>query len=400
MAELDISIEYPFIKVVQECLTKGKYYILTNKGFKNMKKFIEKGLHGVVSKAQGLKKTVAKDMNSVDETLEQLIEKTKSIRGKYLEMLNAEDALIEICKKRLIHLLEVQTHYKESKEIEEAYHITRLDRLILDYFLREGYLETAGNLTKELELEDFSDMKIFTENKEIIAGLQAKNCELGMKWCVTHKTKLSNMKSLLEMQLRIQEFIELVKINKFKEAADYSKKYFKKYMDEQPLVMERVMTLLAVMPAFNESLRNNYKDLLSEDRWGFLVGIFMQESYKLHSLTSESLLSLTLQAGLASLKTTFCDDPSTKKESCPTCSQLLGQLAKVLPYSYHLHTAVVCKITGELMNENNPPMALPNGYVFSEKGLQLKADNVHNTVVCPITGSTYNLSQATKVFFC
>ena len=38
------------------------------------------------------------------------------------------------------------------------------------------------------------------------------------------------------------------------------------------------------------------------------------------------------------------------------------------------------------MNEENPPMALPNGYVYSARALeQLMAEN-NGTIVCPHTG--------------
>ncbi len=397
--ELDLSIEYPFIKVVQECIVKGNP-VREPLGFKNAKKYIEKGIHSAVAKVQSLRKNLGKDALSADDVLAQDLDKLRSLKSKYMEMLRTEDRLLDICKKRILHLLEVQVHHKDSWEVNEAYHITRMDRLLLDHFLREGYFDTSRVFTKELELDDFSDMDIFTESKEIVVGLLAHKCEAAIQWCVTHKTKLGGMKSTMEMQLRIQEFVELVKLEKYKEAVDYAKKHFKKYMEDHPDIMKRVMTLLAVSTSFNEALKENYKDLLSETRWGSLAGMFMQESYRLHSLTSESLLSLTLQAGLASLRTTFCDDPATKKERCPTCSQLLGQLATMLPYSYHLHTSVVCRVTGEVMNENNPPMALPNGYVFSEKGLQMRMDKAKNTVMCPITGAVFPMSSVQKVYFC
>jgi len=339
--------------------------------FKNSKKFIEKGIHGIITKSQNLKKSISKDSSiNSEETLENCIDKLKSLKQKYYALLKAEDNLLEICHKRISHISEYQSRYKESNEILENYHLTRLDRLFLDYFLREGYFETAQNFTSFMELENYSDMDIFTESKTIMASLVAHNLDPAIKWCVTHKTRLANMKSTLEMHLRIQEFIELIKNEKFSDAILYSRKNFKKYMEEAPELMQKVMTLIAIYTPFikdNKEIYDLYKDLMSEERWGFLAGMFMQESYRLYSLTSESLLSLTLQNGLSSLKTQFCEDPTCKNEKCPTCSHLLGELAKLLPYSYHLHTSVVCKITGEIMNENNPPMALPNGYVYSEK---------------------------------
>ena len=283
-------------------------------------------------------------------------------------MLKIEDKLLDVCKKRVLHIVELKNHFKDSKELVEAYHLTRMDRLLLDHFLREGLFETAAIFTKELGLEDFSDVDIFLENKEIASTLMEHNLEPAIKWCITHKTKLSNMKSTLEMELRIQEFVELVKVSKFMEAVEYAKKHFKKYMDESPELIQHVMSLIAIHTSILGTMSEElYNEFLSADRWNKLATAFMKESYRLHSLTSESLLSLTLQAGLSSLKTTFCDDSTSKDDRCPTCSQYLNDLAKLLPYSSHLHTVVVCRITKEIMDENNPPMALPNGYVYSEK---------------------------------
>jgi macrophage erythroblast attacher len=42
-------------------------------------------------------------------------------------------------------------------------------------------------------------------------------------------------------------------------------------------------------------------------------------------------------------------------------------LAAGLPYAKHLHSKLVCHITKQLMNEDDPPMVLPNGYVYSLK---------------------------------
>lgn len=55
-----------------------------------------------------------------------------------------------------------------------------------------------------------------------------------------------------------------------------------------------------------------------------------------------------------------------KNENCPVCdSDGLGILAKEVPWSHHANSTLVCHITGKIMDENNPPMALPNGCVYS-----------------------------------
>lgn len=56
----------------------------------------------------------------------------------------------------------------------------------------------------------------------------------------------------------------------------------------------------------------------------------------------------------------------SKNENCPVCdSNGLGILAKEVPWSHHANSTLVCNITGKIMDENDPPMAMPNGCVYS-----------------------------------
>lgn len=66
------------------------------------------------------------------------------------------------------------------------------------------------------------------------------------------------------------------------------------------------------------------------------------------------------------------------------------------------------------MDDNNPPMALPNGYVYGEnvsehtwfvnvcilffQALKAAAAENNGTVVCPKTNETFQFSEAKKVF--
>jgi macrophage erythroblast attacher len=62
-----------------------------------------------------------------------------------------------------------------------------------------------------------------------------------------------------------------------------------------------------------------------------------------------------------------CGIEGHMSSECPVCSKQLFQLASTLPYSHCAQSRLVCPISGEVMNENNPPMVLPNGYVYGEK---------------------------------
>ena len=74
-----------------------------------------------------------------------------------------------------------------------------------------------------------------------------------------------------------------------------------------------------------------------------------------------------MYAGLASLKLPACYDAKTNNVDCPTCDADLGQLAKEVPFSHHVNSTIVCRITGRIMDSDNFPMAFPNGNVYSRE---------------------------------
>jgi hypothetical protein len=55
---------------------------------------------------------------------------------------------------------------------------------------------------------------------------------------------------------------------------------------------------------------------------------------------------------------------------CPCCSWALGPVAADLPLARQLHTKIVCRLSGRIVDERNPPLMFPNGQVFSQNGLR------------------------------
>ncbi|XP_044304106.1 E3 ubiquitin-protein transferase MAEA isoform X3 [Varanus komodoensis] len=94
--------------------------------------------------------------------------------------------------------------------------------------------------------------------------------------------------------------------------------------------------------------------------------------------------------------TCYKEDGSSKNPDCPVCSKSLNKLAQPLPMAHCANSRLVCKISGDVMNENNPPMMLPNGYVYGYNSLlSVRQDD---KVVCPRTKEVFNFSQAEKVY--
>ncbi|KAL8455391.1 hypothetical protein Emag_000775 [Eimeria magna] len=58
---------------------------------------------------------------------------------------------------------------------------------------------------------------------------------------------------------------------------------------------------------------------------------------------------------------------------CPGCLPELEGVVKGLPMPHRLKSHLICPVTGEPMDEDNPPMASPEGRMISKKGLAMLA---------------------------
>jgi len=141
-----------------------------------------------------------------------------------------------------------------------------------------------------------------------------------------------------------------------------------------------------------------YMPLFEEKRWRDLVRLFDKEMYLVHCLPTVSLLSITLEAGLSALKTPFCEREDDRSLNCPLCHPDLATLAKSLPYAHHIHSSIVCRLTGQIMNEDNPPMVLPNGNVYSRAGLEDMAMQNQGILIDPRSGERFRMEEAKKVY--
>jgi hypothetical protein len=78
---------------------------------------------------------------------------------------------------------------------------------------------------------------------------------------------------------------------------------------------------------------------------------------------------------------------------CPSCASAFASLALTLPVSERLHSHLLCRLSGLPMDDANPPLALPSGYVYSRSALQQRT-SASGVVTCPATGREYNIKDA------
>lgn len=385
-------IEHPLMKVPYESL---------NRAFRTSQKLIEKEMANVVTNYTDLvkKSTTSAGLSGTAAVsgIDGIIARLHKLKRKLAEdLLAQEEQCIQRTKARLDHLQQYQNaKLYGAPETLLIWNKTRLDRVIIDHLLREGHFETANKFAADSNITDLVDIDVFVEGKTIEEALKKKDCSIALNWCNSNKARLKKMESSLEFNLRCQEFIELLRNNKRIEGIQYARKYLSAFSDTNMKDIQAVMGCIAFSADTNCAA---YKNYFSESRWDDLIKQFHHDNYLLHSLTTQSLLSVTLQAGLSSLKTPMCYQNDNKNPNCPVCNTLINPIAENLPFSHRTQSCIVCRISGEVMNEHNLPMALPNGHVYSYKALAEMAQYNNGVITCPKTKQQYTMSDLKKVF--
>ena len=340
-------------------------------------------------------KTVAKPPGASSEDvvkkLEACMRQLQRMKRKLEEASVVERDEAGRCRARIDHLKTLGT---PARDAHIEWNRQRMDRILVDYLLRFGYLDAAAQLVKRAGLTELTDLQLFEEAQKVVASLQRKECKEALEWCKTNAARLKKARSPLEFQLRVQEFIELIGGGDMDAAIAHARLHLAPWAEQYPAELQRAAALLAFRA---DTTCAPYAALLAPERWDDLVDLFRAELFKLHSLPPTSLLEIHLQAGLSALKT-----PQSLAATCGTRDPLhlptYRQLAEKLPYAKHVHSKLICALTGVVMSEHNPPMALPNGYVYSQAGLEAMAAAHGGKVTCPNSGASYELSDLRRVF--
>ena len=393
-------------------------YELLNKKFRLAQKVLDREASHVQAAANDLEKALKQEHEdspmqqnqpNLTELLITLEERLMQLRSKSHEAVSEEVEVGQCCKRRVDHLKEgCQSAYSSliegsigtANEHSQAWRKTRLDRMLVEHFLRSGYYDSAIGLAQTAGIQDLTNINLFLVAKDVEEALTRQDTSKCLAWCHDNKSKLRKMKSTLEFNVRLQEFIELVKKREKLEAVKHARKYMSPNTEDpdQLSIIQKGCALLAFDDP-NTQIRP-YRDLYREDRWQSLIEQFRAENYRLFQLSNQSVFAAALQAGLSALKTPQCYRPaaSDRNYECPVCQNPLNQLAAPLPFAHCSQSRLICYMSGKPLNEHNVPMMLPNGYVYGEQALTKMARENDGNIVCPRTKEVFSLSAASKVY--
>ncbi|XP_046383969.1 E3 ubiquitin-protein transferase MAEA [Ischnura elegans] len=381
------SLEHPTLKVPYEIL---------NKKFRAAQKQLDREVSHVQAAAMELERGLQmQNVHAGDITrlLGGMVERLQVLKRKAEESICEELEAAHVCKRRLEHLKE---HASPHPAAVAVWRRRRLDRMLVEYFLRRGYYGAALGLAHHSNLEDLTNIDLFLVSREVERSLAARQTAKCLSWCHDNRSKLRKLRSTMEFNLRIQEFVEMVKADRRMDAVRHARKFFSSFEEDQMQDVQHCMGLLA-FPVNTEL--SPYKELLDNGRWEKLIEQFRQENYRLFQLASQSVFTVALQAGLSALKTPQCyKSPDMRNQSCPVCQELLNALALPLPFAHCSQSRLVCCISGLPLNEHNQPMMLPNGHVYGEQSLSQMAAENNGQVICPKTKEVFPFKLAEKVF--
>lgn len=172
------------------------------------------------------------NVGNITKLLDGVIEKLNVLKRKSEESICDEIFSANVCKKRLEHIKQNVSntssfHNKMQIDGEDQSNETqialaaanqwkkiRLNRLIVEHFLRLGYYDTAEILANRSGIRDITNIDIFQVSREVEKDLAQHNTAKCILWCIDNKSKLRKINSDIEFKLRQQEFIELIRKGK------------------------------------------------------------------------------------------------------------------------------------------------------------------------------------------
>ncbi|KAF2679557.1 hypothetical protein K458DRAFT_422117 [Lentithecium fluviatile CBS 122367] len=389
-AESHLLLDQPLLRMPYE---------LSRRNQKNAQRYVENGTKDLLASLSTTTKSASKS-SAPDATLASLDSMISKMQGLKRKLGGLHEEEMRIHKSNRARLQHLQDLYEVQSLVDVKYDEwsrVRLSRLLVDYLLREGYSESAAHLAASQGIEELVDVEAFVSCHKIERGLrEERSTSHALNWCKENSKELKKQNNMLEFELRLQQYIELVRQGheqgirdvdmedgldgsngisltgggsigggeqKLVEARAHAKKYLSTSGDFE--LMGRAAGLLAFKPWDNVE---PYTSLYSQSRWNHLAHLFLTTHHTLYSLPPRPLLHIALSAGLSALKTPSCHSAFTASSGnasssttsvCPICSTELNELARNVPYAHHSKSLV-----------ENDPVVLPNGRIYGRERLK------------------------------
>lgn len=275
--------------------------------------------------------TRADMLKSVDGMLGRM----RGLKRKLADLEKQSDRAIRVVQTRLDHLAALPASMDTPEYA--AWARKRLSHHLVDYFHRTSppLKQTAKALAEEEGISDLVDDELWDEMAKVERGLDEQSLDEILSWVGENRTALKKTKSPLEFTIHLQAYIELCRARDPVRAIAYARKHLSPATAVEatpegdapagtvsPMEqLSRAMALLAYPP---DTTCPAYREMYSPARWSTLRNLFRTTFFALHALPSVPLLHISLQAGIASLKTPICVPVPQGAPTAPPSAYPLG----------------------------------------------------------------------------
>ena len=126
-------------------------------------------------------------------SLDNMIARMQGLKRK-LEVQRDEEKIVhESSRKRIQHLQDLYNIPSLTDVKYDEWSRIRLDRLLVDYLLRSGYIESAKALAKDKGIEELVDTEVFMQCNRIQESLKQGRTVECLTWCSDNKQALKKL---------------------------------------------------------------------------------------------------------------------------------------------------------------------------------------------------------------
>ncbi|ADM11004.2 uncharacterized protein Eint_020030 [Encephalitozoon intestinalis ATCC 50506] len=284
------------------------------------------------------------------ERLFQMYKCGRISREEYMQKL---EKLKEVIK---LNIDEIEKNAKTIVARKEPVNV--LNVFIMEHFEHMGYFDTAELMARKFSIGGYSDSDFYKRIYEIRNQVETGSFEDALAFCREHRMELRSIKweeaISLENDLKVEKFIEMCHAQEFDKALEFINKEFKR-------VPEQIKSYLPVLVS-NSNFRK-----YPFSRHTKTAEQFLRCALKLFRRGPKSRLMQRIEYGMMAYKTYRCID--TENDNCPACCKAF-RLREDVPFNKHEISILLCRGSGEEMDDSNQPYVFENGFIYGAKYIE------------------------------
>ena len=346
-------------------------------------------------------------VDAVCRSMEKIQGKLRGVKRKMQDGLGEQDATLAMCHRRA-RLTGEAAEKPGDIDGSRAFLMRTTHRLVAEHLLHSGFLRTAETLAEEAGIAEYLvSLQVARSLKPLSDALLNGDTQPALAWCNENRGKLQLRSSSVEMHLRILDCVQLADdSDSILPAVEYCKQHVTPLVGsgegsaERMKLVERLLGHLVFGKANPDHFKERYACVARGDMRQQLALEFSEEYLGASCVSEVPLLLLLLQAGVLCLNTAGGVTRGAETNPAdPMSDPSMQALAYALPALTRKNSALICPLTGRVMDDNNPPIVTPAGHLYSQAAVSdIIGRSGTSEFRCPKTGVSYPPSFLQKLY--